>query len=233
MKAQISILPNTKQCSKCKEYKELLCFSRTSCTLTGHRYDCKDCCKITRKAHYERNKERLSAQHKEWNVKNKDHVKEYGKKYKKDNFERTREWDEERRVRDREKLRQRKNKEYYERGRALRQKFRTESYNDKSKHAVLLAYNIKSRCKKTGAEFNLIPSDIVIPEFCPVLGFKLVKGKGYDAVSVDRIDNNKGYVPDNIIVVSRLANMIKNCATPDQILNVGNFYKRLEGSRHV
>ena len=32
---------------------------------------------------------------------------------------------------------------------------------------------------------------------------------------------------DNIIIVSILANSIKTSATPQQILDVGNFYKKL------
>lgn len=231
MQTQISVLPNTKKCSKCKEYKELSCFSRTACTLTGYRYDCKDCCNIVRRIRDKKNKEKLQKYNRQWALDNAGHRKEYSKKYHKDNFERTREWDGNRRVRDAEKLRQRKMREYYKRDQKARFEFRAASYYDKAKHAVLLAYNIKGRCKTTGIEFDLIPSDIVIPEYCPALGIKLVKGSGFNAVSVDRIDNSRGYLPDNIIVVSRLANMIKTSATPDQILSVGNFYKQLEESR--
>ena len=45
--------------------------------------------------------------------------------------------------------------------------------------------------------------------------------------TIDRIDNTKGYVKGNVILVSMLANCIKNQATPDQILTVGNYYKKL------
>ena len=40
-------------------------------------------------------------------------------------------------------------------------------------------------------------------------------------------DNNKGYVKENVMVVSALANRIKNSATYQQILTVGWFYKKL------
>ena len=64
---------------------------------------------------------------------------------------------------------------------------------------------------------------------CPALKIKLVKGKKewYNSPSIDRIDNNKGYVKGNIVMVSHLVNSIKNIATPDQILKVGKFYKKL------
>ena len=41
------------------------------------------------------------------------------------------------------------------------------------------------------------------------------------------ITRHKGYVKGNVILVSMLANCIKNQATPDQILTVGNYYKKL------
>ena len=58
-------------------------------------------------------------------------------------------------------------------------------------------------------------------------------GKGKDknnwqtSPSLDRIVPEKGYVKDNIIIVSLMANSIKNQATPDQIQKVATFYKKL------
>jgi len=45
--------------------------------------------------------------------------------------------------------------------------------------------------------------------------------------SIDRIDPKKGYVKDNIIVVSMRANRIKNDATVDEIRKVADFYEKL------
>jgi hypothetical protein len=36
--------------------------------------------------------------------------------------------------------------------------------------------------------------------------------------SIDRIDSTKGYIKDNIQVLSFLGNRMKNSATPDQLL---------------
>ena len=45
--------------------------------------------------------------------------------------------------------------------------------------------------------------------------------------SIDRIDPKKGYVKDNIIVVSMRANRIKTDATVDEIRRVTDFYEKL------
>lgn len=78
---------------------------------------------------------------------------------------------------------------------------------------------LKYRAKKKGLEFNLEIGDLPIPEFCPVLGMRLVIGLGVEyrtepnAPSVDRFDNAKGYVKGNVRVISNRANMLKKDAT--------------------
>jgi hypothetical protein len=92
-----------------------------------------------------------------------------------------------------------------------------------------MVYDAKVRAKKKGFDFNLTREEIHFPERCPVLGIKLKHGTEfwYNSPAIDRIDNTKGYLINNCIVVSCLANTIKNSATPKQILKVGNFYKKL------
>ena len=87
----------------------------------------------------------------------------------------------------------------------------------------------RNRSRLYGREFSLTIEDIKIPETCPVLNMKLVSGWDDDENSptLERIDNNKGYVKSNVMVVSALANRIKNSATYQQILTVGWFYKKL------
>jgi hypothetical protein len=43
--------------------------------------------------------------------------------------------------------------------------------------------------------------------------------------SLDRINNNLGYVPGNVIVVSDRANRIKNNATIEELEKIVNYYK--------
>lgn len=82
----------------------------------------------------------------------------------------------------------------------------------------------KSRAKSKGLDFNLVIDDIVIPELCPVLGVPLkvsTTGKADEySPSLDRFDNNKGYVVGNIAVISYRANRIKVDATIEEVEKV-------------
>lgn len=83
--------------------------------------------------------------------------------------------------------------------------------------------NAKYRAIKKGIEFCIEVDDIHIPEFCPYLGMKLVPGsfkerKAGASPTLDRIDNDLGYTPDNIEVISDLANRMKQNATREQLV---------------
>jgi hypothetical protein len=90
--------------------------------------------------------------------------------------------------------------------------------------------NTRARAKAAGIEHTLTREDIIIPEFCPVLGIKLHtedrKAK-FAAPSIDRIDNSKGYTPDNIVVVSVRANILKRDATLTEMRALVKFYDTL------
>lgn len=85
----------------------------------------------------------------------------------------------------------------------------------------------KSRAKKKNIPFNITEDDIVIPDRCPVFGVEFIYGDKDLTYSIDRIIPELGYTKDNIVIVSNKANMIKNNASPEEIIAVGNFYKRL------
>ena len=77
----------------------------------------------------------------------------------------------------------------------------------------------KVRAKKAGVPFNLKPKDIVIPEFCPVLGIKMERGTIADRAnspSLDKIVPELGYVVGNIAVISFRANLLKNRGSADE-----------------
>jgi hypothetical protein len=81
-----------------------------------------------------------------------------------------------------------------------------------------LTIECRLRAKKRGLPFDITKDDLIVPEFCPVLGIPLRPKQGKradDGPSVDRIDPVKGYVRGNVAVISWLANRIKSdCADP-------------------
>lgn len=89
-------------------------------------------------------------------------------------------------------------------------------------------YMAKASNRTRGVPFDLSSyEDIPYTEICPVFGWKLEIGGGLNSPSLDRIIPELGYVKGNIVVVSLLANQIKSNATPDQIMAVAKFYKKL------
>ncbi len=97
--------------------------------------------------------------------------------------------------------------------------------------AVHMLARVKMRAKLKGLAFDLAPECIIIPAVCPVLGIPLTIGKGSasdNSPELDRIDNRKGYVQGNVLVVSRRANRIKNDATVDELEKIASFYRALK-----
>ena len=93
-----------------------------------------------------------------------------------------------------------------------------------------LIWNIRHRAKKKGIVFDLKEKDIIIPKVCPVFKKPFVFGTGKQEAfspSVDRVDNTKGYIKNNIIVVSVKANFLKNNATIKELILLADFYKQL------
>lgn len=76
----------------------------------------------------------------------------------------------------------------------------------------------KVRSQWRNIEFNLTEDDIVLPEYCPILGVKLTKDDRRYGYSLDRIDPKIGYIKDNVWVVSQLANAMKWDSTPEERL---------------
>ena len=90
---------------------------------------------------------------------------------------------------------------------------------------VKLIYNqAKVRAKKRGYKFDLNLDELIrtAPTHCPLLDLELHYGKpiGYHnpcAPSLDRFDSTRGYTQDNVWIISRRANLIKNDATVEEL----------------
>ena len=107
--------------------------------------------------------------------------------------------------------------------------------NWKYQPTLAMLNNSKQRAKKAGLEHTITVNDIVIPDYCPVLGIKLDVGdrkKHGNAPSIDRIDNTKGYTKENIMIVSNRLNMLKNDATLEELIMMGNFYRNLKENQN-
>ena len=78
----------------------------------------------------------------------------------------------------------------------------------------------KARAKKKNLPINIGVEDIIVPEFCPVLGVRLERGIGkaqWNSPSLDRINPKLGYVKGNIMIISHKANTIKQNASTEEI----------------
>ena len=95
--------------------------------------------------------------------------------------------------------------------------------------AKALFKSAKYGAKKRGIEFAITVDDIQIPDRCPIFGFKMeFGGKRSTSPSIDRIDNSKGYVPGNIVVVSVKANHVKSDCTLAELHKLVDFYDSLK-----
>ena len=102
---------------------------------------------------------------------------------------------------------------------------RSRMYKERNPGKVLFN-SAKRRAKDKNFEFNIEETDINMPAMCPILDIPILKvytegkksGPTPNSASLDRIDNNKGYVKGNVQVISHLANTMKASATEEQLI---------------
>ena len=63
-----------------------------------------------------------------------------------------------------------------------------------------------------------------------VISIPFVYGDPNWTYSIDRLDNSKGYVRGNILIVSNKANRLKNDATMEDLRTVVDFYEQCRES---
>lgn len=94
----------------------------------------------------------------------------------------------------------------------------------------LLIGRARRRAQKAGREFSIRFEDLHVPEVCPVLGIPLGYARGTPLAnrpSLDRTNNDLGYVKGNVKIISFRANMLKASASIDEVQRILD-YMRLE-----
>lgn len=91
----------------------------------------------------------------------------------------------------------------------------------------------KRRAKEKKLKFSIYSTEIKIPVTCPILDIPIIKvytkgkrsGPTPNSPSIDRIDNTKGYIKNNVQVISHQANTMKANASPEQLIKFANWIK--------
>jgi hypothetical protein len=160
------------------------------------------------KEYYEKNKERKLARSKvrgkEYREENKEAIQQKNKEY----YDKNKEYI-------LVKTSVRKTVQYYADPQTALAKQKEWKINNQEKYLIQGA---KQRAKKHGIPIDITVEDIVIPEFCPYLGVKLVPFSGWNSPSLDKINPQLGYVKGNIQVISTKANTMKNDATREELI---------------
>jgi DNA-binding transcriptional MerR regulator len=97
------------------------------------------------------------------------------------------------------------------------------------KSDIYAAMREKFRNKKKNTydhEFTIEFGDLEFPTHCPILGIKLdyfAETRQENSPSFDRIDPTKGYVKDNVAIISWRANRIKNDGTAEEHYQIAEF----------
>lgn len=95
--------------------------------------------------------------------------------------------------------------------------------------------DIRGKAKSKRKDFNLTHEDLVVPTHCPILGIELcVNNKSFqdNSPSVDRIDNNKGYIKGNVQIISFRANRLKSNSTAEELLKIANYLQALDRNKN-
>jgi hypothetical protein len=91
-----------------------------------------------------------------------------------------------------------------------------------------LVRDARYRAKRDGLEFTITTADLALPALCPILKLPLKAKTGSpgahaNSPSIDRRDSSRGYTPDNVWIISHKANAIKNDASMEDLILVGQW----------
>ena len=84
----------------------------------------------------------------------------------------------------------------------------------------------KGRARRKGLPFTIKVEDIIIPERCPILGVEIALERNHRyGPSIDQIVPGAGYTPENILVMSKRANTLKNDMTKEEAVAILNWFE--------
>jgi len=119
-------------------------------------------------------------------------------------------------------------KAYYESNKQGYVDRKRKSLSTEEGYITKMVAQARCRARDNNLEFSITKEDIVIPSECPVLGIPMKIGvtrkeKDYSP-SLDRIDPTKGYVKDNVVVVSWRANRLKGDSSIQELKLLYEYY---------
>lgn len=98
------------------------------------------------------------------------------------------------------------------------------------KSVIAMINQARARARERGIECNIKIIDIwPINEYCPILGLRFEwdnKRAEDNSPSLDRVDNDKGYVSGNVMMISYRANRLKSNGTVDEFKKIIKFIEQ-------
>jgi len=102
--------------------------------------------------------------------------------------------------------------------------------SDWDRYKIYMVRRARHRAKMLGLPFDLTPDDITIPEVCPLLGIRLQVATGRhkdDSPALDRRIPEKGYIKENVMVISQRANVLKRDASLEELEKLVDGLRRI------
>jgi len=107
----------------------------------------------------------------------------------------------------------------------------------KERYAQTMIASAKRNARKKNVPFSITAADINIPDICPYLQKPLTilrtAGRQKYNPSLDKIIPELGYVPDNIQVISNLANKMKQDATLTELVEFATNTLKIHGTNPI
>lgn len=110
------------------------------------------------------------------------------------------------------------------------------AWRDRNPERVWASYAVisaRARARKKGLKFEITPEYLmsILPRQCPVFKtkFSFVGNRWVRPMSptIDRLDNSKGYVRGNAVVISMKANIIKNAFSTAEVAAVARWMRKM------